>query len=68
MEKEKEKEFLNVREAAAFLCISIHSIYEMTSQKRIPHYKPGGKRVMFKRSELEEWVKSFQVKVVDQPY
>lgn len=65
---EQQKEFMNVREAADFIGLSTHGVYTLTSQKRIPHYKPGGKRVMFKRSELEEWIKGFQVKVVDQPY
>lgn len=64
---EKEKEFMNVKEAAAFIGLSFHSVYTLTSQKKIPHYKPGGKRVLFKRSELEEWIMGFQVKVVDQP-
>lgn len=66
---EQKKEFMNVREAAEFVGLSVHGIYSLTSQKRIPHYKPGGgRRVMFKRSELEQWIENFQVKVVDQPY
>lgn len=48
-------EVLNVDQAAAFLHIAKPTLYAMTSQRKIPFYK-NGKRVLFKRKELEAWL------------
>lgn len=38
-------------------------VYKMTSQKKLPHYKtPGGKTIMFKRSEVIEYMTSNRIK------
>jgi excisionase family DNA binding protein len=55
-QKEKKDEILSLNEAAKFLCASKSFMYKMTSQKIIPHYIPGGKRVYFKKSDLENWL------------
>ncbi len=31
-------------------------IYKLTSGKHIPHYKPGGKSIYFKREEVEKFL------------
>jgi excisionase family DNA binding protein len=36
------------------------TVYEKTSLKLLPHYKKG-KKIMFKRSELLEWIESGKV-------
>ena len=51
----KQKERLNSEEAADFLGISINTLYEWVSQKRIPHMKVGG-LLKFKRGHLEKWL------------
>ena len=51
----KQKEILNSEEAAEFLGISINTLYEWVSQKRIPHMKVGG-LLKFKREHLEKWL------------
>jgi excisionase family DNA binding protein len=50
------KEILNFNEAALFLDISRSHLYKLTSQKQIPHFCPQGKRLYFKRMELQEWL------------
>lgn len=50
-----EEQFLNTKEAAAFLQISVGKIYQLTMKKAIPFYKPGGK-LYFKKSELIEYI------------
>jgi excisionase family DNA binding protein len=52
----QQKEFLTVDETAYFLGLSASRLYKMTSNKEIPHYKPGGKIIYLKRQELEEWI------------
>lgn len=50
------KEILNFNEAALFLDISHSHLYKLTSQKQIPHFCPQGKRLYFKREELQAWL------------
>lgn len=55
------QEVMTAEEAAAFLDISISYIYKLTSRRKIPYYKPEGKRLYFKRSELAEWALSNKI-------
>ena len=48
---------LTLQEAAEFLDFSRSYLYRLTSQGRVPHYKPEGKRVYFDRAELVNWIK-----------
>lgn len=50
------KEVLNFHEACQFLELSQSHMYKLTSAGSIPHYKPNGKKLYFKRSELENWL------------
>ena len=52
---------LNLKEACQYLGISTSCIYKMTSQRRIPFYRPGGKRLYFKREDLDQWMLSNRV-------
>ncbi len=49
-------EILSLSEAAEFLKISKSCLYKKSSQKQIPHYIPGGKKIYFKKSDLEDWL------------
>lgn len=49
------KEILNVNEAAELTGLARQTLYGMTSQRTIPFFKRG-KRILFKRSELEQWL------------
>ena len=50
------KEYLTVSEASYFLGISKSTIYKLTSAGELPFYKPHGKIILFKRSDLENWI------------
>lgn len=50
------KEVLNFNEACEYLELSQSHLYKMTSTAAIPYYKPNGKKVYFKRIELEAWL------------
>jgi len=50
------KEALDFNETAQYINQSRSYLYKLTSQGLIPHYKPNGKKLYFKRSELNEWV------------
>lgn len=54
-------EILNISEVAEYLSMAKSSIYKMTSERSIPHFKTG-KKLLFKRSELDEWIKQHRIK------
>jgi excisionase family DNA binding protein len=54
--KNNKDEILSLSEAAEFLKVSKSCIYKLTSAKKIPHFVPGGKRIYFKKSDLENWI------------
>jgi excisionase family DNA binding protein len=54
-------EYVNISEAAQILSISKQTIYGYNHQRKIPFYKRG-KRVYFKRKELNDWIGSIRVK------
>lgn len=56
------KEMLTLEEATFYLGQSKSSIYKLTSKREIPFYSPGGKKLYFKRTELDEWV--FRSKII----
>ncbi|MCL3781170.1 DNA-binding protein [Prolixibacteraceae bacterium JC049] len=51
-----KKEVLNFNEAASYLELSHSHLYKQTSTGAIPHYKPNGKKIYFKRVELDNWL------------
>jgi excisionase family DNA binding protein len=52
----QKKEFLTVEETTVYLQLSKSCLFKMTSNKEIPFYKPGGKKLYFRKPELDEWV------------
>lgn len=50
------KEVLNFNEGAVFLDLSKSHLYKLTSQKRIPHFCPEGKKIYFLRADLQSWL------------
>ena len=57
----QQKEILTIEESSEFLGLSVSRLYKMTSNKEIPHYKPGGKKIYLNRKELEQWVLNSRV-------
>lgn len=49
-----KKEVLTLHEAAEYINVSISHMYKLTSDSRIPHYKPNGKMLYFNRKKLDE--------------
>lgn len=50
------KEVMNTEEVAAYLGLSVQRIRTLTSQKRIPYYKPEGRnRNYYRREEIDGW-------------
>lgn len=46
-------DWLGVEEVAALLHVAPQTIYNLVWQRKLPHYKPGGK-LLFSRQEIEK--------------
>ncbi len=61
----QQKEFLNTDEASAFLGISKSSFYKITSAGSITKYKPSGKVMLFKKSDLQHFIENGRIESQD---
>jgi excisionase family DNA binding protein len=52
MLKEQSVQLMVFGDVCNYLNISRSHLYKLTSASLIPHYKPGGKMLYFKKSEL----------------
>ena len=57
-------ELLDVEQVASYLKVTKSAIYKLTSTSEIPHYK-NGKRLYFKKSDIDEWIFSKRIKTND---
>lgn len=53
----KNETFLDMDRVSEYLCHSKSYIYKKVRTNEIPHYKLG-KRTLFERNEIDQWVKS----------
>ena len=60
---ENDAKYMDVTEVANLLKMSTSHIYTMTSQKKIPHIKLLGRKVLFDREEITNWLKQKSVAV-----
>jgi len=51
-----KKDVLSFKEACDYLQLSSSTLYKLTCTKQIPCFCPTGKKLYFKRVELEEWL------------
>lgn len=55
------KKFLTSVEAAQMLGVKMNYLYKLTHLKKIPYYSPGGKKILFKESELNAFIEKSRV-------
>ena len=54
-------EFMNTKEAAFFLRIAVNTLHKWTSRGTLPHFKPNGRVILFRKKDLEAWVNEGRV-------
>ena len=54
---------LNVRDAAAYLGVSVQTVYLWVERKQIPHLRVMGRSIRFLKSDLEPFRASFKQEV-----
>ena len=60
------KEILTLEEVTWYLGLSKSSIYKLTSRREIPFYSPGGKKLYFRKSEIDNWIYNSKVTPIDE--
>lgn len=50
------KSIFNIDEVSTYTGLSKLYLYKLTSKNGIPHYKPNGKNVYFKKDEVDNWL------------
>jgi excisionase family DNA binding protein len=55
-QQHQQQQWLDVEEAAEHLRCSDNRVYRLVHLRRIPHHKEG-RRLLFDRHELNEWVR-----------
>jgi excisionase family DNA binding protein len=53
-----QKEIFNFAEACLYLNLSSSHLYKLTSTNVVPCYCPQGKKLYFRRAELDSWLTS----------
>lgn len=61
-----QKTVLNFNEACKYLDVSPSHLYKLTSTKQIPHFCPQGKKLYFKRDELDSWLQRNRQSAADE--
>ena len=51
-----QKELMTLDDVVDYTDSSRSQIYKLSANKKIPHYCPNGKKLYFKRSEVDQWI------------
>lgn len=62
-----KKTTLNFNEACKYLDVSPSHLYKLTSTKQVPHFCPQGKKLYFRRDELDTWLQRNRQSSDDEP-
>ena len=60
------KDMLTMDDAVLYTGLGKSYLYVLTCKKKIPHYKPNGKNIYFKKSELNDWLQRNRVNSIDE--
>ena len=60
-------ELMDTAEVAKLTGYSKQTIYQLTSTRQIPFHRPahGGRKLVFKRSEILEWMQACGIETID---
>lgn len=61
-----EKNILSFEETVEYTGFSDSYLYKLTSGRKIPHYKPTGRKIFFRREEIDAWLLRNPIKTDEQ--
>ena len=56
------EEYLNVKEVAEYLRCAEGTIRNLIKKGEIPYYRLGPKKLFFRKSSIDEWIASKEIK------
>lgn len=59
------KTVLTLEECAEYTGLAKSYLYKLTHSRQIPYFKPNGKKIFFKREEVDSWLLSNKVETVN---
>ena len=60
------KNILTVEDVVNYTGFSQKQIYKLTSTRTIPHYKPSGRKLFFKKDEIDNWISLGKVHTISE--
>lgn len=60
------KNVLTLEDVALITGYSKGHIYRLTSEQGIPHYKPNGRNLFFKKDEIEDWLLQNRISTIEE--
>lgn len=60
------KDMLTMNDAVLYTGLGKSYLYVLTCKNKIPYYKPNGKTIYFKKSELNDWLQRNRVASKDE--
>lgn len=66
--RSQEDQPLSAEQAAKYLDVTISYLYKLTSSNSLPFFKPNGKKIYFRKQDLDKWVfrkRSFTVEELE---
>ena len=61
-----KKRYLTIKEVSDYTGYTESTIYHLTGRKKIRYHKPNGKTILIKRKDLEKWIESHPVEIMDE--
>lgn len=61
-----QKPILTFNEGCKYLDLFPSTVYKLTSSRQIPHFCPKGKKIYFKRDELDGWLLQNRVSTINE--
>ena len=61
-----KKDIMDLEECALYTGLSKSYLYKMTALHEVPHFKPGGKKIFFKKEDIDAWLMRNRVKTEDE--
>lgn len=60
-----QKSILNIDDLCRYTGLSKSWVYKKTASGQLPHYKPSGKILIFKKDEIDAWLLKNKISTVD---
>ena len=61
-----DKNILTVEDLMDYTGFSQKQIYKLTSIRAIQHYKPSGRKLFFKKDEIDDWITQGRVHTISE--